>query len=313
MPRPDAAVVLVHYRSEELTDRCLALLDEASDGLAIERIVVDNASNDGSAARLRERHPEATVVERGSNDGFAAGVNTGFATSEAPYVVLLNPDTEPRPGAISLLVEHLRANPRLAVAAPLLLHSDGSVQRSAHRRFPGLLTVFVDFCVPAGYLLALRPGLHPHELSETATARGTRAEHVNGSALAVRRAAYDEAGPLDDGFFMYMEETEWQQRVRQCGWEIEVLPEARVVHTTRGGESMSAVTDRYLPSLYRYMRMQGHRELSVDVVLAAATSLSRLMLRAIAALSPARRQGALELLEFHRSVWRYVAARRRTA
>ena len=305
-------MVLVHYRTEELTDHCLSLLDEASHGLAIERIVVDNASNDGSPARLRERHPEATIVERPSNDGFAAGVNTGFAVSEAPYVVLLNPDTEPRPGAISVLVERLRSRPRLAVAAPVLLHPDGSLQRSAHRRFPNLLTVFVDFCVPAGHLLARRPGLHPHELPESVTARGTGAEHVNGSALAIRRTAYDEAGPFDQGFFMYLEETEWQQRIRRCGWEIEVVPESRVVHATRGGESMTAVTDRYLPSLYRYMRMRGHREGTVDVVLTAATLLSRVTLRTTATLFPSKRRDALELLAFHRSVGRYVAARRRT-
>jgi N-acetylglucosaminyl-diphospho-decaprenol L-rhamnosyltransferase len=311
MPRPYAAVVIVNYRTEELTDRCLYLLDGAADGLALERIVVDNASNDGSAARLRDRHPRAVVVERPTNDGFAAGVNAGFAASEAPYVVLLNPDTEPQPRAISRLVEHLRRNPRVAVAAPVLLRPDGTVQRSAHRRFPSLLTLFVDFCVPAGYALARRPELHPHELSERRTAQGGLAEHVNGSALAIRRAAYEEAGGFDEGFFMYMEETEWQQRVRRCGWMIEVVPEAEVVHMTRAGESMSAITERYLPSVYRYMRMQGHREWSVSAVLMAATLLSRAALRAIAALSSSRRDSSLELLEFHRSVARYVWTRRR--
>ncbi len=309
MPSADASVVLVHYRTEELTDRCLRLLDEAAGGLTVERVVVDNASGDGSAVRLRERHPDAVVVQRQSNDGFAAGVNAGFETSAAPFVLLLNPDTEPRPGAIARLVEHLRANPRVGVAAPVLLHADGTLQRSAHRRFPNLLTLFVDFCVPVGHLLALRPELHPHELSEARTARGPRAAHVNGSALAIRRSAYEEAGPFDEGFFLYLEETEWQQRVRARGWDIEIVPEAQVVHITRAGESMEAITDRYLPSIYRYMSMQGHSERSVDLVLGAGVLLSRATLRAIATLFPSKRQSSLDLLEFHRSVWRYVVAR----
>lgn len=309
--RPDASVVIVNYRTGELTDRCLRLLDAAADGIDLERVVVDNASGDGSAERLRERHPQAVVVERPSNDGFAAGVNAGFAASEAPFVVLLNPDTEPQAQAIARLVEHLNLNPRLAVAAPVLLHPDGSVQRNAHRRFPSLVTLFVDFCVPAGYVLARWPELHPHELSEAATARGTRAEHVNGSALAIRREAYEEAGGFDEGFFMYLEETEWQQRVRRRGWGIEVIPDARVVHMTRAGGSMTEITERYLPSVYRYMRMQGHREAAVDATLAIGALLSRATLRAIAALFPSKRERSLELLAFHRSVWRYVATRRR--
>jgi hypothetical protein len=97
--------------------------------------------------------------------------------------------------------------------------------------------------------------------------------------------------------------------VRARGWDIEIVPEAQVVHITRAGESMEAITDRYLPSIYRYMSMQGHSARSVDLVLGAGVLLSRATLRAIATLFPSKRQSSLDLLEFHRSVWRYVVAR----
>ena len=308
---PDASLVIVNYRTPEMTHRCLSLAADAADGLSLESVVVDNASGDGSVALLSERHPDATIISAPKNRGFAAGVNAGFAATSAPFVLVLNPDTEPHPGSFRRLIEHLHRSDRTGVAAPILHHPGGALQRNAHRRFPNLLTLFVDFCVPVGYLLALMPDLHPHELSVGATARGPAVAHVNGAALAIRRSAYEAAGGLDEGFFMYMEETEWQQRVRRAGWEIEVVPEAHVTHVTRAGAAMPEITDRYLPSVYRYMAMQGHGELIVSLVLAAATALSRLTLAAIACLFQSKRESTLELLAFHRSVAYYIRARRR--
>jgi N-acetylglucosaminyl-diphospho-decaprenol L-rhamnosyltransferase len=307
----DAALVIVNYRSAELTARCVDLARASARGVRLEPVVVDNASGDRSPARLRALHPGLNVLEQPANGGFAAGVNTGFAASSAPFVVLLNPDTEPRPGALARLVEHLRAHPRVGVAAPLLLHPDGGFQHSAHRRFPSLLTLFVDFCVPLGLLIGRRPDLHPHELTREETERGGPVAHVNGSALAVRREAYLDAGPFDEGFFMYLEETEWQQRLRGAGWTVEVVPQAEVVHRGRTGAPLSSIARIYLDSIFRYMRKQGHRERSVRAVLAAASALSLLALWAIAAASPSRRAELDDLLSFHRSVLRYLRARGR--
>ena len=310
MQNLDASLVIVNYRTAELTDRCLSLAGAAPDGPLLERVVVDNASGDGSVRHLRQRHPDVTVIEQPANRGFAAGVNAGFSATTAPYVVVLNPDTEPEPEALIRLVDHLRRHPGVGVAAPLLLHQGGAVQRNAHRRFPNLLTLFVDFCVPLGYALALKPELHPHELSERATERGGEAEHVNGAVLAIRRSAYESAGGFDEEFFMYLEETEWQQRVRRRGWSIEVVPSARVTHLTRAGATMTEISGRYLPSIYRYMGMQGHGDRSVDWVLAIASALSRLFLAVVAGLFPSKRERSLELLAFHRSVSDYVKTRR---
>ncbi len=308
-PLPDAALVIVHYRTEEATSRCLGMVPAAAGELALETVVIDNASGDGSAEVLRRRYPWANVVEQSGNFGFGAGVNAGFAATRAPFVMLLNPDTEPQPGAIALLVEHLRRTPRAGMAAPVLLHPDGSIQRNALKRFPTLGTLFVDFCVPVGYALAAFPERHPHELSEQATVRGGEVEHVNGSAVAIRREAYEQAGGFDEAFFMYLEETEFQQRLSRRSWTVEVVPDARVVHMGRGGAGMAEITDRYLPSIYRYMGMQGHSARSVDVTLAAGSALSLAMLATLARLRPSRRAEYADLLTFHRSVWRYVKER----
>jgi GT2 family glycosyltransferase len=196
------------------------------------------------------------------------------------------------------------------VAAPRLLYPDGRPQPNVYRRFPNLLTLFVDFCAPVGHALAHAPGLHPYVLPPGA--RGRRAvAHATGAALAVRRRAYDDAGPLDEGYFLYLEETEWQRRVRRSGWSVESVPEACVVHRVRGGgEAAEVPSPHYLPSAYRYLRAQGTSETAIDVTLVAGAVTSQLALRAVAALSSSRRRSALRQAEGFRDVVRYVRRRR---
>lgn len=258
----------MNFRSAELTLRCL---DAVGDDVA-ERVVVDNASGDGSVERLRSAGVE--VVAQASNDGFAAGVNAGFAATRAPVVVVLNPDTEPRPGAIARLVERLDDHPRLGLAAPRLVFDDGRAQPSAYKRFPGLGILFLELCTPLGYLLVHLPFLDPY--------RGTPARHVLGAAMAIRRSAYEDAGPFDERFFLYLEETDWQRRAHDRGWSVEVVEAAEVVHLVRGGgDAADAPSPHFVRSARRYLRLRGHRDGVVRLVLGAALWSSVVFLRAI--------------------------------
>lgn len=293
-----------------MVEACLDSVARTAPGLARETVIVDNGSGDGSAEVLRERHPGATLVALEENRGFAAGVNAGMRASRAPYVLLLNPDTVIEPGALEALLARLRADERIAVAAPVLCYPDGRVQNDAYRRFPNLVTTFVDFCLPLGYPLH-GTALHPHNVSRRRYLRGGLVARVCGAAMAIRRAAYEDAGPLDEGFFLYFEETEWQQRLSRKGWRIEVVPEARAVHKVRGGgEAAETVSPHYLPSAYRYLRMQGHSERAIDLTLATAAALSRAALWPVAALPPLREK-AHRMRAGYRLVSDYVRERRR--
>jgi N-acetylglucosaminyl-diphospho-decaprenol L-rhamnosyltransferase len=310
---PEAAVVIVHYRKPDLTTACLDSLESAAGGDELETVVIDNGSGDASADQVERAHPGVKVVRLPENHGFAAGVNAGFAESTAPIVVRLNPDTLPEPGSIALLVEHLGAEPAVGVAAPLLVNSDGTFQRSAHRRFPGLLTTFLTFCAPCSYVFGRLPK-HPHELTEAESLRGGPVEHVAGAALAVRRSAYADAGPFDEGFFLYLEETEWQRRVHRAGWRIDLVPMARVMHLIQGGrDPADTPSPHYLPSLYRYMTLQGVSAGRVDATLAAAASLSYAYFWVTGRLIPSRRSTADRLLKAYGGYVRYVRERRRAA
>lgn len=301
---PDAAVVVVNYRTAPLVERCLESVRAHSEGLTLETLVVDNDSRDGSAERLRAALPTATVLAMGDNRGFAAGVNAGFARSRAEVVILLNPDTEVRPGALAALVGRLRERPRVAVAAPLLEDADGRLSPNGYRRFPGLFTLGIDLCIPLGYALVSAPSLNPYAMSPAALRAGDTPAWVCGAALAIRRSAYEQAGPLDEGFFLYFEETEWQQRLARLGWGIEMVPAARACHLVRGGGEESGVhSPHWVASALRYLHMRHVPTALARFVLASSLTLSWAGLSAIACL-PSRRARAREQARAYRGLVR---------
>ncbi len=298
----DAAVIVVNYRTPELVERCLDSVLATAGELRLETVVVDNASDDGSVERLRAANPEASVLAMSENAGFAAGVNAGFRRTRAEFVVLLNPDTEVRPGALRALLARLREHPQTGVAAPLLQDAAGALAANGYRRFPGLLTLAMDLCIPIGYALVHTPSLHPYAMSPAALRAGRTPAWVSGAAIAIRRAAYDQAGALDESFFLYFEETEWQQRLARRGWAIEIVPGAHVAHLMRGGGEDALVHSPYfVTSALRYLRMRGVPVAVSRAVLASSLALSWGTLRAIACL-PAKRAKAAAQARAYRSL-----------
>jgi hypothetical protein len=300
----DASVVIVNYRTPELVERCLESVPAGCGELSMEVVVVDNASGDESVERLRALPSPPAVLSMPTNRGFAAGVNAGFEHTSTELVVVLNPDTEVRPGALRALVEHLRANPRTGVVAPLLEGPGGQLAPNGYRRFPGLLMLAFDLCIPFSYALVHTPGLHPYAMSPAALRAGAKPAWVSGAAMAVRRAAYEEAGPLDEDFFLYFEETEWQRRVARRGWAIELAPGASVCHLVRGGgDDALAHSPYFVSSALRYLRMQGVPVALSRVVLSISLLLSWMALGTIALL-PGKRAKAAPQARAYRSLLR---------
>lgn len=295
------AVLIVNYRA---VDHTTALLD-ALGGEPDEVVVVDNASGDGSVEQLRARHPGARIVERRTNDGFAAGVNAGMAATTAPVVVLLNPDTQPSRAALAAMVAHLDDHPRAGVVAPRLVHADGSPQPSFYRRFPNLAILFIELCLPLGNVLARIPGADPYRVPDERLRDGLPIAHAIGAALAIRRTAYEAAGPLDEGFFLYLEETDWQERVRRAGYEVHALPSAEVVHLVRGGEEEAlAPSPHFLASTRRYLELRGRSRRVVDAAITVALALSRVGARAERLVVAPDRRTSGERATAYDALWR---------
>jgi N-acetylglucosaminyl-diphospho-decaprenol L-rhamnosyltransferase len=250
--RPDLSVIVVNYRSRELTVQALEDARRAAAGLRIEEIVVDGASGGEEVELLRSALPQARILALPENRGFAAGNNAGIAHAAGRHLLLVNPDAFAQEDAVATLVRHLDGEPSVGVAAPLLLNPDGSLQDNVYKRFPNLLTLFVDFCAPVAFLVRGRR-LDPHNMGRGQLRQARPIAHAIGAALLVRATAAEAAGPLDEGFFLYLEETEWQRRIAAAGWRRDVVPAARFVHLGGGSSSSHPLASpHYLNSVRRY-------------------------------------------------------------
>ena len=238
----DLSVIVVSYNTRELLRGCLAsVVSSVTSRLEYELLVVDNASSDGSAAMVGEAFPQALLFVNSQNRGFAAANNQAIRRSRGRRVILLNPDTVVRKGALRLMVRFLDERPHVGVVGPRLLFPEGRFQHSAFT-FPTLLMIFLDFFPLNHRLINSRlNGRYPSSLYEAG--KPFPIDHPLGAGLMVRREAIEEVGPLDEGFFMYCEEIDWCMRMKEAGWDIYCHPLAELVHyvgqsTRQFGEQM---------------------------------------------------------------------------
>ena len=173
---PDVSIIIVSWNVRDLLLRCLAAVPAAAGALSFETIVVDNASNDGATEAVSAAFPDVRVIANNENCGFTAANNQALVIARGDFLFLLNPDTEPRPGAIAELHRYLLVRPQVGIVGPRLWYADGSLQPS-RRRFPTLATLFMESTVVQEYL----PNLPLFARSTSPTARPMRPRPSTGS------------------------------------------------------------------------------------------------------------------------------------
>jgi N-acetylglucosaminyl-diphospho-decaprenol L-rhamnosyltransferase len=245
------AVVVVNHNSGAFLPRCLASVYAAAGDISLDVVVVDNASRDGSGQRAAGQHPAARIIENPVNRGFAAAANQGIGSTAAPFVLLLNPDAEITGGTLAALLKVARERPRAGAIGLMVRNPDGSVQPSA-RKVPGLLESL-------GHAF-LGPVLPNNRFTRSYTMAGwdrateREVEWISGSAMLLRREAYDELGGFDEGYFMYVEDVDLCTRMRKAGWTVLFSPEVEVAHEI--GVSSQSMPKRmareHSRSIYRY-------------------------------------------------------------
>jgi hypothetical protein len=162
----------------------------------------------------------------------------------------------------------------------------------------------VDLCLPIGWILQRLRWLDPYRVPPGGWRDGAEVAHATGAALAIRRVAWQAAGPLDEGFFLYLEETEWQARVRAAGFAVVLVPSAEVVHLVRGGGEALAPSPRFLVSMRRYLGLRGYPPRVTEAAIAGSLALSRLAARAEGVvIRPRRRTGGARAAAYN-SLWR---------
>ncbi len=237
---PDISIIIVSRDTRELLRACLRSTNEHGDGFALETIVVDSDSRDGSAAMVRADFPAVIVLEPGENTGFARGNNLGIRRARGGAILLLNPDTELTDGALTALHRALRDDPAVGVVGPCLRHPDGTVQPS-RRRFPTLATALVESTLVQEWWPD-HPALARYYRADLPDDLLQDVEWLVGACLLVRRSVIAAVGLLDERLFLYAEEPEWCWRVRRAGWRVRYVPEAEVRHHegTSTGQNIAA-------------------------------------------------------------------------
>jgi GT2 family glycosyltransferase len=287
---------VVNTNGGPLLARCLDAIERTAPAdVDYEVLVLDNASDDGSADAARGRH-RVRLIELDRRTGKAANDSTLLQAASGRFCLLLNEDAELCDGAVEALLDALRHDPQAACAGAQLLAPDGKPQACAWR-LPSVAT-------------ALAGAVFLHRVA-TVQSGGDSVREVGwmqSSALLVRREAAAQVGWLDPDFFVYSDETDFQKRLHDAGWRVLYVPQARAIHHEQLSTDAVAAARRiteFHRGRDRYMRKHhgAAAALAVRVLTAWAYAVRallpgrdrpRMLLHASRALMPGRGEGLRE-------------------
>lgn len=266
----DLTILIPSYETRDLLSNCLdsiakACLDHPE--LRVETIVVDNGSRDGSIEVALASPVAPRIVALVRNRGFAAAVNYGLRLRLGRHVLLLNSDAEIEPDVLVRGVELLDGSVDVGVLGIALVHPDGRTQRSVHA-FPGLETELLPELIlrmrrPRGFSVRTRraPAAPAAPAADDASLR--EVEAVRGAVFFMRGELLEELGPFDEGYFFFLEETDYCWRVREAGYRVVYCDALRAMHRLGASSKLRAplaTRIEFHRSLYRFLeRRRGSR------------------------------------------------------
>ncbi len=284
---PDVGIVIVTYNTRDLLRRCLETVFASTGPVSYHVTVVDNASADGTVDMVRTDFPQARVIASPVNGGYPYGNNLGLlaygfrpvadetrilsappripvwehgekrsypdilATPNTPprYALLLNPDTELPPTALADMVAFLDARPQAGVAGPKLVRPDGSLDLACRRSFP-TPEVSLYRMLNLHKLFPKSRRFGRYNMTFVSPDETIEVDSVVGAFMMVRREAIEQAGVLDEQFFMYGEDLDWAYRIKQHGWQVWYNAAVEVLHVK---EAASRRSRRARVEFYRAM------------------------------------------------------------
>lgn len=226
----DLSILIVNYNGGKLVDACLESIYANPPTCSFEIVLIDNASTDGSGARVRDAFPELRYIDNGINAGLAKAFNKALGIARGRLLLSLDNDTRVFPGALQALVDFMDAHPGTGAVGSLLLNPDLTPQRTFRRKPSALNAVFGR----RSLVTRLWPG-NPLSTRYLMSERSDSEEPfevdwVSTAALMVRREIKSTVGGLDEDFFVYWVDADWCARIRAAGWAIHAVPASRVVH-----------------------------------------------------------------------------------
>ncbi len=245
----DISFIIVNWNTRDILIDCLNSIYKTVTDIDQEIYVVDNNSTDGSQEAVKNGFPDVKLIENSTNTGFAHANNQALSVMQGRFAVLLNSDAVLQEDAIENLLNFMNNTPGAGIAGVQLLNEDGSRQNSIDN-FPSLETEILNKSILRFFFPDKYPGKgriyhNPIEV-----------DSVIGACMMVRKEAIDEAGFLDEDYFIFLEETDWCFRMYKKGWKVYHVPDSRVFHLSGHSKKKTPGESQieYYKSLYKFFR-----------------------------------------------------------
>ncbi len=274
----ELAIIIVNFNTRDYLRNCLNSIYNSRGDFAFEVCVVDNASPDGSADMVRSEFPQTRLIQSAVNGGYAYANNLGLRSygfgstvtepsqpagdssrfrpsgnlADPPrYALLLNPDTVLPAEGLAMMLEFMDQHPEAGVAGPKLVLEDGSLDLACRRSFP-TPQVACYRMLGLSKLFPRHPRFGRYNLTYLNPDQVAKVDSVVGAFMLLRGEAIQQAGLLDEDFFMYGEDLDWAYRITQAGWKVYYNPAVTVLHVKRAASRHSRKAQH---EFYRAMRI----------------------------------------------------------
>lgn len=261
----DLSIIIVNWNAGGLLRRCLDALPSAvrrdlgpgtqNSEFKYEVFVIDNASRDNSITLAKQSAQPFELIPLPQNTGFARANNSALKKARGTICLLLNPDTEAKPGSLAALVDAFTAHPSAGVIGGKFLNPDGSVQPSVRRLPTPLVLAALLSRIPR--ITKRVAAIRAYDMSGFSYSEEARVEQVMGACFAIPREVLQALGPLDERFWMWFEEVDYCARVLDAGWEVWFTPSVAVTHHRATSFSQVSALRRtawFSVSVLRYSR-----------------------------------------------------------
>lgn len=247
----DVSIVVTSFNTREKLINCLDSIHYSIRDVSYEIVCVDDHSSDGSPEMVREKFPEVKLVVNKNNIGYSKSNNRGIKLSQGRYVVLLNADTVIKVGAFDKMVTFMDQHPEAGACGPKLLNPDGSLQYPI-RPFPNPILIFIQ-SIGLHKVFPNNSLSNRYYLKNLDYDKVMEVESLGTTCYMIRREVFENVGYLDESYFMYVVDFDYNKRLNLAGYKVYYYPKAKVIHF--GGLSVNQNAEFHLKDAHKGYRI----------------------------------------------------------
>ena len=257
--QPLVSLISINYNQLEVTTELLDSV-RAQDYENYELILVDNASKEDPSAYIESNYPWVRMIRSEENLGFSGGNNLGIANSSGTYLFFVNNDTVLTQGLIQTLVNTLRSNTNIGLISPLICYGEQTSDGKDLIQYAGT--------TPVSNLSARNKTIGEKEPDEGQYSGLKPTAYAHGAAMMLPRAVYEKVGGMPEFFFLYYEELDWSERIRNAGYDICVQADAKIYHKESVSVGPASPLKTYYQNRNRILFVRRHRNLGQRLLFA---------------------------------------------